>query len=476
MEIVPSTFLSLAAIALLFRLGPYKGLWAFMVVAPFGAAAAFNLPAVGGATIGQLEFAICALMLTVFLMPQGPNQFFGTLRPGQAGFWLLLLILYCLLSSFFFPRIFAGQTEIFSLSRALNTKGIISVPLQPTNGNISQSMLFLLAALCFVALATLFRVRPDEKAVLKALMIVTSVNFILGWLDVITFAAGMEALLEPIRTANYDMLINHRMAGIKRMIGGMPEASSFGAFSLGLFGIWMHYWITGPKTPWVTVMFAMATISVLRSTSSGAYVAVVALLAIYSIGWALLAGRGKVSPRAAVLIFAGVIGFWICTIIIVAGYQLVETITMFFDNTLLNKLDSDSGVERGSWNTQAYANFTDTWFLGAGLGSVRASNWFLACLGSIGVIGTAFYFAFLASIARAPAETGNDMRDAIIQSLKIGCLALLIAALLTAPTPNLGTFFYVLAGLSVGLSRSAFRGAVPSRRFQTPFKGHAHAA
>jgi hypothetical protein len=271
------------------------------------------------------------------------------------------------------------------------------------------------------------------------------------------------------------MLISHRMAGIKRMIGGMPEASTYGGFSLGLFGIWKHYWITGPKTPWVTVMFLMATISVLRSTSSGAYVALVVLLAIYSIGWALLAGRGKVSPRAAVLIFAGVIGFWICTVAIVAGYQLVEPITVFFDNTLLNKLESDSGVERGGWNTQAFANFTDTWFLGAGLGSVRASNWFLACLGSIGIIGTAFYLAFLGSIARAPAETGNEARDAIIQSLKIGCLALLIAALLTASTPNLGTFFYVLAGLSVGLSRSAYRGPMPSRRFPPSFGGNSYA-
>ena len=476
MEIVQSTYLALAAMAVLFRLGPYRGLWAFMFVAPFGAAAAFNLPAVGGVTIGQLEFLVCALVLTVFLMPGGPNRFFGTLRPGQPGFWLLLLILYGLVSSFFFPRVFWGQTEIFSLSRAANTKGIISIPLQPSSGNISQPALLTLAALCFVALAALFRNRPDEKAVLRALVTVTLVNFLLGWIDVASATFGVEFLLEPIRTANYDIMTNNYMAGIRRMIGGMPEASSYGAFSLGLFGFWLHYWITGPRRTANTIMFLIATSAVLRSTSSGAYVAVVLLLGVYSIGWAILAGRGKVSPRAASLIFSGVIGVWVCAITIVAGYQLVEPITAFFDTTLLDKLDSDSGVERMGWNTQALKNFSDTWFLGAGLGSVRASNWLVSCLGSIGILGTAFYLAFLGSLARAPADSGNHMRDALVQSLKIGGLALIIAALMTASTPNLGTFFYVIAGICAGLSRSTVANFAKQHHFAPHTRGVYHAA
>ena len=475
MEIVPSTYLAPASIAILLRLGPYRGLWAFLFVAPFGAAAAFNLPAVGDVTIGQLELVICALVLTVFLMPGGPNRFFGTLRPGQPGFWLMLLIAYSLISGFFFPRVFLGQTAIFSLSRAANTNGIITIPLQPSSGNISQPALLLLAALCFVALAALYRARPDEKAVLRAMVIVTLVNFVLGWVDVISFSFGVEFIMEPIRTANYDIAYNHYMAGIKRMVGGMPEASSYGAFSLGLFGFWLHYWITGPRNGWMTLMFIIATSAVLRSTSSGAYVAVVLLLAVYSIGWATLAGRGKVSRRAATLIFSGVIAFWVCLVGIVAGYQLVEPITIFFDDTILNKLESDSGVERGSWNTQAFKNFTDTWFLGAGLGSVRASNWFISCLGSIGVIGTFFYLAFLWTLARAPATSGNAVRDALVQSMKIGGLALIIAALMTAPTPNLGTFFYGMAGLCAGLSRSTVANVAAPQHYATQSRGLAYA-
>ena len=476
MEIVQSTYLALAAMAILFRLGPYSGLWAFMFVAPFGAAAAFNLPAVGGVTIGQLEFLICALVLTVFLMPGGPNRFFGTLRPGQPGFWLMLVIIYGLISSFFFPRVFAGQTEIFSLSRAANTKGIIAIPLQPSSGNISQPALLTLAALCFVALAALFRSRPDEGAVLRAMVTVTLVHFVLGWIDVATSTFGVEFLLEPIRTANYDIMLNNYMAGIRRMIGGMPEASSYGAFSLGLFGFWLHYWITGPRSIVNTIMFLIATSAVLRSTSSGAYIAVVLLFAVYSIGWAILAGRGKVSRRAAGLIFSGVIGVWVCAVGVIAGYQLVEPVTAFFDNTLLNKLDSASGIERMGWNTQALQNFSDTWFLGAGLGSVRASNWFVSCLGSIGIIGTAFYLAFLGSLACAPADSGKHARDAMVQSLKIGALALIIAALMTASTPNLGTFFYVIAGLCAGLSRSTVAKSVNQYNFASQSREVYHAA
>ena len=41
--------------------------------------------------------------------------------------------------------------------------------------------------------------------------------------------------------------------------------------------------------------------------------------------------------------------------------------------------------------------------LGAGLGSVRASNWLIACLGSIGALGTFLFVAFLTAFMLMPA-------------------------------------------------------------------------
>ncbi|WP_420558470.1 hypothetical protein [Roseovarius sp.] len=454
MEIVPSTFLALVAAATLLWIGPFRGLWAFVGLAPFGAAAAFNLPALGGATIGQLEFTLCIVFFIAIARHGGPDRILGTLRPLQPGFFLLLLLIYCFISAVFFPRIFAGDTEIFGLSRAVNEDRIISIPLAPSSGNITQSFYFLLSSLVFLALATLYRLRPDEGAVFKALVICTSVNFALGVIDVVSAAAGLKTLMDPLRTANYAMAVFHEMAGIKRMVGGMPEASAFGSFSVVLFGFWLHYWTVSARSRLVTAMLLIALFCVLRSTSSGAYVALVLLLVYYSIAVLFRSAGGAFPRRVAFYLVTTIAVAWLAGIAMLVGYHMFDVVERFLNETLFSKLQSDSGVERMAWNAQAYKNFTDTWLMGAGLGSVRASNWFMACLGSLGVLGTALYLLFLASLFSAPARTGSKPRDNVIQALKVACLAQIIAAMLTAATPNLGTLFFIFAGLVVGLSRS----------------------
>lgn len=466
MEIVPSTFMALAAVAGLFWLGPYRGLWLFIGLTPFGAAAAVNLPAVGGSTLGLIEFAVAPLLLIAAMQLGGIGRMAGTLRPGQPGFWFLLIVTYGLISAAFFPRIFIGQTEVFSLSRAVNEDGIIAIPLRPSSGNITQSFYTLLAAACFLATATLYRIRPDHRAVLRALAVATVINFVFGWLDVLTVAAGLEVLMEPFRTANYDIAYTATMAGMKRMIGAMPEASSYGSYSLILTGFWLHYWIVSPRDWRTGLMLAFAAFSTLRATSSGAYVALAALLAIYGSGWLVVAARRGLSPRVAALLVVGLAGAWLTVIFAVLGYQTVPVVREFFDDSLLTKLESESGVERMSWNVQALRNFADTFMIGAGLGSLRASNWFISSLGSIGLLGTAFYIAFLGSVARAPQNGPDADRNRVIGALKLACLAQVIASMPTAATPNLGTFFAILAGLAVGLSRSTAVGAAQARQGQ----------
>jgi hypothetical protein len=43
----------------------------------------------------------------------------------------------------------------------------------------------------------------------------------------------------------------------------------------------------------------------------------------------------------------------------------------------------------------------------------------------------------------------------VVTALQAGCLAMLLSALLTHATPDLGLFFFALAGLAAGLSRGA---------------------
>lgn len=454
LQFVPSTLIAVFAIVALVGLGMQRGLWAFMVLAPFGAAAAFNLPALGGATIGVLDLGAVTLFCMVLLTRGMMSSLLGTFRPFGPGFWLACAIVVAGISAIFYPVLFAGQTEVFGIARQEGEGRIARYPLGFSTGNITQLFRLVLDFFTFAALATAFRRQSEVRPVLTALAVATTVNFTLGWLDVATAKFGLTALMEWLRSANYSMHITDTMAGMKRMIGGFPEASTFGYFSLGLFGFWLQYWLLAPGSRLSRWMLALATISVIRSTSSAAYLALVVFLVTFGLYLILRNLRAEASRRSIVLVFGGLIMGWVLVIAIAASYELVQPVTDFLDRALFNKMDSDSGVERMSWNTQAMQNFYDTYGLGAGVGAVRASNWLIACLASVGVIGTFFFLAFLASLGMAPSRPGWDPRAVVVKSLKAGCLAMLCAALLTHPTPDFGVFFFALAGLIAGLSRA----------------------
>lgn len=461
MQIVPSTFLALAALAVLWAQGPGRGFWVFLALTPLGAASAFNLPAVGGASIMAVQLAVVAVICMLCLTRGGIDRLLGTVRPGQPGFWFLLFFVYCAFSALCAPRVFNGATDVFSIARSENKLGIVSVPLHPTTGNITQLFSLTLSILAFFAFATLFRLAPSREAVIKAMAAATIVHVGLGWLDVASHAVGADWLLDPIRTANYAILDDHRMIGLKRMVGGFAEASSFGAFSVGVFAFWLQIWASGRGSAMARWLLLLSLIAVLRSTSSGAYVTLTLYLLLIG-GWQLAGNLRTVLPRRTLAIgLIGLLVIWSAALLIFAAYHFSAGFSAFIDRSLLTKLDSSSGIERMSWNTQAFRNFLDTHLLGAGLGSVRASNWLMAALGSVGLPGTLLYLAALASMFAAGRGIADADTRAVISAAKAACIALFISDLMTAATPNSGVFFFAVAGALTGLARGARLHAAP---------------
>ncbi len=462
MQIVPSTALALLLVLALMLRGPWRGLPLLMAATPFGVAAAFNLPAAGGASIMVVDLGVVAAFGLFLLQSDSPARLLGTMRPFQPGFYLALLTLFCAVSAVLFPRLFAGMTEVFGLARSNNSVGIIEISLHPSSGNLTQLFRILIDAMAFFAFATLARERPAQQLVLKAMLVATWVNVALGWLDVLSFDAHLPALMDPIRTANYAILFDNAMAGMKRMIGGFSEASSFGYYCLGAFGFWAQYRLSGGRVRGSGLALAAATVVLLRSTSSSAYVSVLAFLMTAG-GVALARHFGRsVDRRLVATLVRASVALWLTLIALGAAYVLLDPVQAFFNRALFDKLGTESGIERMTWNLRAWQNFLQTGLMGAGLGSMRASNWLLACLGSIGLVGTGLYLGFLAALFRAPTPADRE-QAAVIDGLKAGCLAMFISAMLTQPTPDLGIFFFLLAGLATGLSRGAALESAPGR-------------
>lgn len=461
MQFLPSTFLAIAMIAGLMAVGLRRGLWLFFAMMPLGAAAAFNLPAVGNASFGIKELAVIVVLGLVLVQPRGLDNVMGTLRWGQPGIVALVLFLYCVMSALWVPSVFSGVTEVFTISRSANTNGIRSIPLGPTAGNLTQLFTLTLSLAAFLAMATHSRTDPSPGRVEKAMAVATGLNLALGLLDIGSAAIGASHLMDPLRTANYSILSEAKMMGFKRMIGGFPEASSFGSFSMGLMGFWLHRYLIEPKSRRALVMFLMALFCVVRSTSSAAYVALVVYIAVYALYGAATRVGSVLSRQIVITAILGALLIWHAMILIYAAYELVEPVAAFLNETVFEKLGSDSGVERMSWNAQALKNLTDTWLIGAGLGSARASNWLLSSLGSVGVPGTALFAAFLIAVFRMRVSSSGSPEDMTVAALKWGCAATLVTEILIASTPNLGVFFFAMAGLATGLARSTQAEAGP---------------
>lgn len=463
MQFVASTPLALLLAFVLLMRGPHRGLPVLLAVTPLGAMAAFNLPAVGGASITATDLCVTVAAMLVLLRHGGPAEVAGSLRPGQPGFALALLFAWACFATVFFPRIFAGATEVYGIGRVANATGIVMRPLGPDGGNVTQLFRMTLSVLAFFVFATLFRRQPGPEPVLRGMIAATVVHAAMGLADLVTHAAGRRDLMDVFRTANYAMAVNQEMAGLKRMVGGFPEASAFGYYTLGLFGFWLQYWLSAGRSRVAGWMLLLTTAVLLRSTSSSAYVAATGFLLIFT---ALRIGSGvaqSVSRRSAAILGGAVVLLPLVVFTAVMAYETNAEVRAFVDRSLLNKLESDSGVERMSWNLQALRNFVETGLIGAGLGSVRASNWLVASLATLGLVGTALYLAFIVSVLRPRGPLPAGPAGDVVLALRAACLALLLRALVVKATPNLEIIFFLLAGIAVGMTRGAAL-ALPQRQ------------
>ena len=108
LQFVPSTPIALVAIVLLLVLGARRGAWVFFALLPFGAAAAFNLPALGGASIVVADLAAVAMFVLLLLTPGAGASLIGSVRPWQPGFFLTMVIVVAAFSAIFAPTLAAS--------------------------------------------------------------------------------------------------------------------------------------------------------------------------------------------------------------------------------------------------------------------------------------------------------------------------------------------------------------------------------
>jgi hypothetical protein len=300
----------------------------------------------------------------------------------------------------------------------------------------------------------------------KAVIACATVNLIFAVLDILTYLTGTADLFAPIRNANYSMLNDTEMAGFKRIVGSFTEASSFGALTLGYFGYTGKLWLLGAY-PRVSGILALLSLTALVfSTSTTAYVGLCALLAFGYVE-TLIHALYRPATRATMVFL---VGAPFIAALLVISIELSDTYSYYIksllDQMVLNKMSTDSGVERSSWNRQAIQNFVDTFGFGAGNGSVRSSSILFGIPASLGVLGTLLFGLFFSGVflGKPKGPQFDRVDDAFRQGAKYACLGWFIAGATSGAVIDLGLPFFALAALAAARPARSKPGEFPAFR------------
>ena len=449
MHIEPLGLLTIAIGLVGLLAGPCFLIGAFFVSTLLGAAAAVNVTSLGSANIQPAYLLLGFLALYAVIRRRLRRAAIASLAFPNEGFWLMTTALYGVLSAAFLPRIFAGLTYVYTIARTEVGLGLLLMPLAPTTGNVTQTVYFIGDLICFLVFTAFARNPVGFKAVAMAGVVCAAVNLLFAGLDLVTYWSGTTALLGFLRNATYRMLDEAVMGDFKRIVGSFPETSTFAYYTVGLFAFCTKLWLSRVWTFATGPIVLLSLAALVFSTSSSGYAGLAAFLVML-----FLVGLGQIATRPVPKpIFAFVAIMPVLVVALVVGLRLHpaswQTVSELVQQTVIDKLSSQSGVERSRWNQQALINIADTAGLGGGVGSVRASSFPIAVLGNIGIIGGLMYGVFLVAVLIRHRRGWIDPFPRACQSAaRWACFAQLAAASVAGSFIDLALPFFIFAGLS----------------------------
>jgi len=429
--------------------GPGLSIPVLFVSTLLGAAAAITVTSLGDANIQPAHLMLGFVTVAALANRDLSAAAARALSFPRAGFWLLLTGAYAAVSAVIFPRLFAGTTYVFAIARTEIGPGIIAMPLAPTSGNITQTVYFLGDIVCFAAFYAYACKPAGLKAITYAAITAAALDLAFAAIDLGGYWTGAGDVLAFLRNGSYRMLDETVILDFKRIVGSFPEASTFAYFTLGLFAFCAKLWLDGIKTKLTGPLAFLLLLTLFFSTSSTGYVGTAGLLAALFVTSLVGVSTGPVTPR----MLASVTIAPLLVAVLLIGARLDQPVwnvlQSMVEKTLLDKATTQSGIEREKWNVQALTNFSDTEWLGGGVGSVRASSFPIAVLGNIGAIGAATYTSFLFPLLfRRKNRWAAPFPAACQSAARWACLAQLIGASVSSSFIDLALPFFIFAGLA----------------------------
>lgn len=419
----------------------------FLFSTLLGSSAASVLTALGSANL-QPAHLLLGFLILIAVRPPFLAAGLGSMSYPRPGFWFLVTVGYGVLSALFMPRLFEGASYVYAITRVGNGKITMMSPVGPSNGNLTQTIYFVGNLICFCVFSAFARNRDGQRCIADAFIFCAYSNIVFALIDYFTFATGTASALAFMRNASYNMLDATELSGMKRIVGSFTEASAFAAVSLTLFAFNLHLWINHYRSSLTGPISILLLAGLLLSTSTTAYLGTgLYVTLVYAANVIRVMIGDGTARRIAFLTFAPLV-----TALLLIGVALNDGASFYLsgllDQILFMKGASDSALERGNWNSQAMTNFFDSYGLGIGVGSARASSFLIASLASIGILGTITYWIFISLVLVAPWREVDPEIKILRGAAGSACLGIAIAACVSGSTVDLGLMFYALAALA----------------------------
>ncbi|MGU3330855.1 hypothetical protein ACLBXB_28520 [Methylobacterium mesophilicum] len=427
-----------------FLLGEGWAIAAVLIFYVFGSASALSIGALALIPINVLiPIAIASAVLRGFFT----KRVISFLMFPKPGFWLAILLFYAFYSALFNPRLLGQITSVNPIGTTNFEVSLVPTPLSPTSGNVSQSIYLASSIAFFFVVYRYCCNRGRILWIIKSFMFFSILNILFAFLDILTFYTGTANALSFIRNANYTLHIDETMAGLKRIAGAQPEASTFAGLTLCNVAISTKLLSGNVYKRKNLLLVVVQVLLLVASTSSTAYIGILFLSLIY-----LIPSRSTFSNAEdlrswafSVTVLLGI--GTLMTAVIFSVPAVYQTANDLINASLVDKMSSDSGIERSALNAQCITNFFETYGFGVGMGSARSSSWAFSVVANLGLVGLICYLVFLIALFRPISRTSEQLFW-VHEASRMGCLMMLVSQLTSGTNADLGPFFYIWAGVA----------------------------
>ncbi|WP_428031587.1 hypothetical protein [Ancylobacter sp.] len=433
--------------------------WLFFGTLPLGSFAVIPIELTGGLSLLATHVTAAFIVIQRFFFHRNglKNLLSSALR--VPGLLLTLFWLVALLVTMFAPRLLAGRVDVAPMTV---TEFMQVSPLRPTLQNFSQLSYVTLSVLMVFSAADFFRSPRNHPLILRGLLFSSGITIATGILSYLATFLPLDSLLDPFKTAGYTLLDEASIGdGTRRITGLMPEASAFGALTLALLSClyFLRHAIDDRVQLFRTnVVIVMLAVLLVMSTSSAGYVGLGVLGALVGLDWFTRAFRIN-RPRFAYrgvrqdfFLALAIVGF--AALAVMATPGVFDPVMQRLDEIIFSKVESASYLERSGWTATSMQAGFDSYLIGVGLGSTRASNFAAVLFGSTGLLGFLLYFSFIGRILLTPAPKDDQRAQAVSSALKWSFFPVFSVSLLIGTTPDFGVFEAFRFGALMALSQA----------------------